>query len=182
MIARITGTIIETGEKFLIIETAGIGYMVFTSSLVGALGETVTLHTHMVIRDDAHELYGFEHAEEKTLFSTLISVSGVGPRTALHMLALYTLSDIVRAIKTGDAKAIALVPGIGKKTAEKVIIDLKDKLAAFEFVDSAPKSDLVEALLSLGYKDTHVRNVVAHVDTTLPLEKQIAVALRHIEK
>lgn len=182
MIARITGTIIETGEKFLVVETAGLGYMVFTPSLPGTLGDVVTLHTHMVIRDDAHELYGFERVEEKILFSTLISVSGVGPRTALHMLALYPISEIVRAIKNGDAKAISLVPGIGKKTAEKVIIDLKDKLAAFEMADDEPKSDLVEALLSLGYKDTAVRTVITLVDTTLPLPKQIAEALRHIGK
>lgn len=182
MIARITGTIVEIGEKFLIIETAGIGYLVYTPALAATMGETVTLHTHMVIRDDAHELYGFERAEEKILFSTLISVSGVGPRTALQMLSLYPIGEIVRAIKTGDAKAIALVPGIGKKTAAKVIIDLKDKLASFEYSDDSPKSDLVEALLSLGYKDVQVRTAVAIVDTTLPLPKQIAEALRHIGK
>lgn len=182
MIARITGTIVEIGEKFLVIETAGIGYMVFTPSLPGTLGDVVTLHTHMVIRDDAHELYGFERIEEKILFSTLIGVSGVGPRTALAMLALYPISEIVRAIKTGDSKTVALVPGIGKKTAEKVIIDLKDKLGAFELIDDDPKSDLVEALLSLGYKDTAVRSVINLVDTTLPLPKQIADALRHIGK
>ncbi|MBY0328929.1 Holliday junction branch migration protein RuvA [Patescibacteria group bacterium] len=182
MIARITGTIVEILERALVIETGGIGYLVSTPSTVGALGNTVTLHTHLVIRDDAHELYGFETIEEKTLFSTLIGVSGVGPRTGLQMLLLYPMNDLVRAITNGDSKAISLVPGIGKKTAEKVIIDLKDKFKDFVFVDQDPKSDLVEALLSLGYKDTQVRDAITTIDPTLPLTKQIAEALRGLGK
>lgn len=182
MIARITGTIVEILEKGLIVETNGIGYLIATPSTTGGLGDTITFHTHLVIRDDAHELYGFTTTEEKDLFSTLISVSGVGPRTGLQMLMLYPMNDLVRAIKNGDAKAISLVPGIGKKTAEKVIIDLKDKFKDFVFVDEDPKSDLVEALLSLGYKDTQVRDAITTVDSTLPLTKQIAQALQSLGK
>lgn len=98
------------------------------------------------------------------------------------MLMLYPMNDLVRAIKNGDSKAISLVPGIGKKTAEKVIIDLKDKFKEFIFVDEDPKSDLVEALLSLGYKDTQVRDAITTVDTSLPLTKQIAQALQGLGK
>lgn len=182
MIARITGTIVEITDKGLIVETNGIGYLVATPNTSRELGEVATFHTHLVIRDDAHELYGFETAEEKLLFTTLIGVSGVGPRTGLQMLMLYTMNDLVRAIKNGDSKAISLVPGIGKKTAEKVIIDLKDKFANFAFVDTDPKSDLVEALLSLGYKDVQVRDAITAVDTTLPLPKQIGQALQSLGK
>lgn len=182
MIARITGTVVEVFEKGVVLETGGIGYSVYTPLLL-PLGTETTLHTHMVVRDDAHELYGFESPEEKSLFCTLIGVSGVGPKTALHMLTLYPLPDLVRAIRVGDAKSISLVPGIGKKTAEKIVIDLKDKLAGFALSEEArATSDLVEALLSLGFKEVDVRSALPTVDTTLPLERQITVALQILKK
>ena len=132
----------------------------------------------MVIRDDAHELYGFPTVAEKSLFSTLIGVSGVGPKTALQMLTLYSLPELVRSIKDADARAIALVPGIGKKTAEKVVIDLKDKLDGYVTAENGVSSDLLEALLSLGYKEQDIRSVVSNIDAGLPLTKQITAALQ----
>ena len=182
MIARITGTIVDIVEKGVVIETGGLGYLVFTPFPPAQLGETMTLHTHMVIRDDAHELYGFATPTEKSLFSILISVSGVGPKTGLQMLTLYTLPELVRYIKEGDSKAIALVPGIGKKTAEKVVIDLKDKLDGFTASTNNVASDLIEALLSLGYKEMAIRNITSSVDGALPLPKQITIALQLLGK
>ncbi len=182
MIARITGTIVDIVEKGVVIETNNIGYLVFTPFPPAQLGDTVTLHAHMVIRDDAHELYGFVSVMEKALFSILIGVSGVGPKTALQMLALYALPELVRSIKDGDAKAISMVPGIGKKTAEKVVIDLKDKLDGFTAADNGVSGDLLEALLSLGYKEQAIRVAVSNVDATLPLTKQITVALQLLGK
>lgn len=181
MIARITGTVVEIAEKSIVLETGGIGYAIYTPASTAALGETCTLHTQLIIKDDAHELFGFDTPEEKTLFNTLIGVNGVGPKTALHMLTLYPLPVLVQTIKSGDSKAIALVPGIGKKTAEKVIIDLKDKLTDFA-VSATPQTDLIEALLSLGYKDVQVREVALTIDATLPLPKQITEALRLLGK
>jgi Holliday junction DNA helicase RuvA len=182
MIARISGVLLEQKDKELIIDVGGLGYAVSVPPCVLNPGEIVTLYTHQVIKDDAHELYGFQTPEEKDLFKILISVSGVGPRTALQMLTLYTLPDLVRIIKTGDAKAIALVPGIGKKTSEKVVIDLKDKVDNFSTSETRASTDLVEALLSLGYKDAQIRNVVGEIDATLPIEKQITEALKRIQK
>lgn len=182
MIARISGTLLEQKDKELIIDVGGIGYSIFTVPPNLTVGEQVTLYTHLVIKDDAHELYGFVTSEEKELFKILIGVSGVGPRTALQMLTLYTLPDLVRIIKTGDAKAIALVPGIGKKTSEKVVIDLKDKVDNFSVSEHRASTDLVEALMSLGYKDAQIRTVVGEVDATLPIEKQITEALKRIQK
>lgn len=181
MIAKITGTVIEVSEKTAVIETGGIGYMIFTPA-TPMLGQTASLYTQLIIKDDAHELFGFETPEEKKLFTTLISVNGVGPKTALHMLTLYPLSILVQTIKNGDSKSISLVPGIGKKTAEKVIIDLKDKLSDFVITDQTPQTDLIEALLSLGYKDVQVREVALSIDSTLPLPKQITEALRQLGK
>jgi Holliday junction DNA helicase RuvA len=178
MIAQITGTIVDIQEMSVILETAGVGYLIFTPLPPLQFGDTITLHTHMVIRDDAHELYGFPTVAEKSLFSTLISVSGVGPKTALQMLTLYTMPELVRSIKDGDARAISLVPGIGKKTAEKVVIDLKDKLDGYTAAQNGVSSDLLEALLSLGYKENDIRGVVSTIDQSVPLPKQITAALQ----
>lgn len=181
MIARISGEIVEVAEKGIVIETGGVGYLVY-SPFSAAVGDKVTLYTHLVVKEDAHELYGFAAPEEKVLFQRLISVSGVGPKTALQMLTLYPIDELVRAIRSGDAKTVALVPGIGKKTAEKVVIDLKDKLSEFEASEKAPHRDLIEALLSLGYKDIQIRPVVGSIDGTLPIEKQIMAALQLLQK
>lgn len=181
MIARIHGPVVDLFDKGVVIDTGAIGYAVYTP-LLAAIGETVTLYTHLVIREDAHELYGFPDPQEKLLFMSLISVSGVGPKTALHMLTMYPLTELVRAIKTGDAKTLSLVPGIGKKTAEKVVIDLKDKLAAFTHTEYGGTSDLVEALLSLGFKEHDIRTALPSIANDLPLEKQITQALQILKK
>lgn len=182
MISRISGAVLEQSEKELIVDVGGIGYAVATPPILVSAGQNITLYTQLVIKDDAHELYGFQTPKEKTLFKVLIGVSGVGPKTALQMLTLYTLPDLVRIIKTGDAKAIALVPGIGKKTSEKVVIDLKDKVEGFAVSEHQASTDLVEALLSLGYKDAQIRPIVGNIDATLPIEKQITEALKQIQK
>lgn len=182
MIARITGTVVDIQERSVVLETAGIGYLIFTPVPPTQYGDTITLHTHMVIREDCHELYGFQSVAEKSLFSILIGVSGVGPKTALQMMMLYTMPELVRAIKDADARAISLVPGIGKKTAEKVVIDLKDKLDGYATAQQGVSSDLLEALLSLGYKEHAIRAVVSDIDTTLPLTKQITTALQLLGK
>lgn len=181
MIARIKGEVIEILDKGVVISVSGIGYEIYTPAAL-ILGKEADLYTHLVIRDDAHELYGFEHPQEKLLFQSLIGVSGIGPKTALHMFMLYPMSELVRAIRSGDSKAISLVPGIGKKSAEKVIIDLKDKLAAFAITPSEGASDLVEALLSLGFKDSDIRKIISDIDTTMTLEKQITTSLQLLRK
>lgn len=181
MIARIRGEVVDIYDKGVVLDTGALAYAVYTPALL-SLGNTITLHTHLVIRDDAHELYGFETSEEKSLFTTLISVSGVGPKSALQILMTYPINELVRCIRSGDAKAISLVPGIGKKTAEKVIIDLKDKLAGYAATEHAGSNDLVEALLSLGFKEHDIRNALPAVDTTLTLERQITQALQILKK
>lgn len=182
MIAQISGKVLEQNDKEVIVDVNSIGYCVYTPLISIEIGANIILYTHLVIKDDAHELYGFQTKQEKDLFKILISVSGVGPKTALQMLTLYTLPDLVRIIKTGDAKAIALVPGIGKKTSEKVVIDLKDKVEGFAISEHQTSTDLVEALISLGYKEQQIRPVVGEIDAKLPIEKQITLALQKIQK
>lgn len=183
MIARITGTIVDQQERSVIIETGGIGYAVHTPTLF-PIGTTTTIHTHLVVREDSHDLYGFSTPQERLFFTILIGVSGIGPKTALAVLSLYPLSHIVGLIRQGDAKAVSLVPGIGKKTAEKVVIDLKDKLDSFSTEDTVAvgmQNDLVEALLSLGYRDQVIQNVVGTIDSELSLATQIRQALQAIQ-
>lgn len=182
MISQITGRLIDQNDKEVTIDIGGIGYSVNTTIISAILGENITLYTHMIIKDDAHELYGFQTKQERDLFRVLISVSGVGPRTGLAMMNLYTLPDLVRIIKNGDSKAVALVPGIGKKTAEKVVIDLKDKVEGFEISAGSTNTDLVEALISLGYKEYQVRPITGNIDSNLPIEKQITEALKLMQK
>lgn len=182
MIAQISGTIIDQTDKEVVMDVRGIGYNVYTVAPSFSLGTSTTLYTHHVIKDDAHELYGFQTKEERDFFKVLIGVTGVGPKTALAMLTLYTLRDIVSLIKNGDAKSISLVSGIGKKTAEKVVIDLKDKVEHFEGSGHKISNDLVDALLSLGYKEFQIRPVIGVIDATLPIEKQITEALQKIQK
>lgn len=181
MIARIQGDVVDTFDRGVVVDTGSIGYQVYTPAFL-SLGDRVLLHTHLVIREDAHELYGFQDIQEKHMFMNLISVSGVGPKTALQMLTMYPLADLVGAIRAGDAKAVSLVPGIGKKTAEKVIIDLKDKLVAFAGTEHSGQNDLIEALLSLGFKDHDIRAALPTIDTADTLEKQITVALQLLKK
>lgn len=182
MIAHISGTILEKSEKELVITAGGIGYSIATIPQPFEIGQTISLYTHMVVKDDAHELYGFTERRERDFFKILIGVSGVGPKTALHMLTLYPLSVLAGLIKDKDAKAIALVPGIGKKTAEKIVIDLKDKVEGFLGGEHTGNTDLVEALLSLGYKDSQIRAVAHTIDKKLPIEKQITEALQKMQK
>lgn len=182
MIARIKGEIVDINEKSITVDTGSIAYLIYTTHPLGMIGDNVLIHTHPVIKEDSHELFGFIDPEEKRLFTILINVNGVGPRTALQMLSLYQMQDLIQYIKTGDSKAISLVPGIGKKTAEKIVIDLKDKLSDFDTTERAPQNDLIEALLSLGYKDIQIREVVKNIDTSLPFTEQIAQTLRELGK
>ncbi len=183
MITRITGTVAEIRDRAIVLETGGIGYLINTPFPFVEIGSTLTLHTHLVIRDDSHDLYGFVSAPERDLFAILIGVSGVGPKTALQMLTLYPLPQLVGLIQGGSAKDLSLVPGIGKKTAEKVVIDLKDKLALFTGIaEHSANHDLIEALLSLGYRDHQIRNILSDIDENLPLERQITQALQLLQK
>ncbi len=181
MISQITGTIVDKNDKEVVLEVCSIGYTISCLPLNKTEG-IITLYTHQVIKDDSHELYGFETKEERNLFKILICVSGVGPRTALAMLALYTLPDLVRIIKNSDSKAISLVPGIGKKTSEKIVIDLKDKVENFETSIGSTNTDLVDALMSLGYKEYQIRNISGNIDEKMPIEKQITEALKLMQK
>ncbi len=187
MIALIKGTVTDKDDRGVTIDTGSIGYFIaipeYTKdSLI--VGEPVTFVTHLVIRDDAHELYGFSSKPEKDLFLMLISVSGVGPRTSLHILSSFPLTRLVGTIRNGTGKELSVVPGIGKKTAEKIVLELRDKMKHFaiETTEEAVNHDAYEALVALGYKEYKIHEVLGQIDQSKPAQTQIKEALKLLGK
>lgn len=171
MIAHIQGKIIQKGDRFLVISTGGVGYQVYVStdilSKTIGVGSDISLWTHMIVREDVMDLYGFETIDEKSFFEMLISVSGIGPKSALSILSVAPMETIKKAIGSGDTSYMTKVSGIGKRTAEKIVVELRDKLASLGHKDEAGslrgESDVLEALQSLGYSLNDARNAVKEI-------------------
>jgi len=197
MIGRIHGKIIEKQPPQLLIDVQGVGYEIdspmSTFYQLPNLGEVVTLHTHMVVREDAQLLYGFASIVERSLFRTLIKISGVGPKLALTILSGMNANEFIACVQDNDAAALVRLPGVGKKTAERLIIELRDKLkdqqveaaspvskgADLQAVSSSPTSDAVSALVALGYKVPEASRMVRLVETNgLGAEEIIRLSLQ----
>ncbi len=190
MIAFVKGKITDISDRSVIIETQGVGYEVSTTTdtiATAVLGAEMALFTHLVVRDDSMELYGFRTRNELTFFQMLITVSGVGPRSAIAIVSLGSIESIQRAIGSGDAGYLTSVSGIGRKTAEKIIIDLRDKLAALGHKggmgEFSGDSDALEALIKLGYSREEAREALKQVPVTaVTLNEKIREALKYIGK
>ena len=201
MIISLKGTLAHLGNDYAILDVHGVGYQVFLSARqlrdLPPEGQTVTLYTHLAHREDAMLLYGFPSLEERELFLMLTSVSGVGTKTALGILSGMSASDIVTAIATADAKRLAKAPGIGKKTAERLILELKEKLTAkrtaFREALGVPailpvsslSSELQEAelaLLSLGYDPDEISAALAKIAPGTSIEEAIRMAIERLSE
>lgn len=191
MIARLEGIIVHTADKFLIIDVSGVGYKLYitTDSLASSiLGDHVTFWVYTVVRENSIDLYGFKNINEMSFFESLLDVSGIGPRGALSILAIAPIDTLKRAIATGDTGYLNKVSGIGKKTAEKIIVELRDKLQNYKSDDNTPgllrdESDIVEALKSLGYSQNEARDALKKVpSTTLGTNARIKEALKILGK
>jgi len=189
MISRLNGRLIEKNPTDLLIECSGLGYEVKISlNTFSVLSdqEAVVLHTKLIIREDAHTLYGFATKEEREMFTHLISVSGIGPNTAIIMLTSMTPDEIAQAILTEDVARIQKVKGIGLKTAQRVIIDLKGKVSKMELgtenifsSNNRNRFDALNALVSLGFDKKSAEKVLDKTDTgTQTVEELIKEALR----
>lgn len=170
MIAHLRGTLLEKHPNQAIVEAQGVGYdvaiPVSTFAALPAAGEEVRLRIHTVVREDAIQLYGFLTSEEKALFEKLITVSGVGPRLALTVLSGIPAADLVQVIRSADVQKLVRVPGIGKKTAERIVLELRDKIeegvrrgagvapGVAAVILSPEESDVVSALVNLGAQRT----------------------------
>jgi Holliday junction DNA helicase RuvA len=171
MIAHIDGTVIYISTKFIIVDVHGVGYKVFATldTIAGVTdGAQVSLFTYTAVRENSLDLYGFMSMSEMSFFEMLLDVSGIGPKSALGILSVATLDILKKAIATGDTSYLNKVSGIGKKTAEKIVLELRDKLYAHKDEEGSPsalrgESDVVEALKSLGYSQAESRDALRQI-------------------
>jgi len=190
MIASLKGILDSLGSDGAVIDVNGIGFRVYlptsTLSSLEGIGKEVHLHTYLHLREDSATLYGFASPDELRLFQTLIGVSGLGPKLALAMLSAMSLEQLTMAIATGNRELLTVVPGVGKKVAERLILELKDKIAAgwvtppaVEFAEA--NVDVLAALTALGYSASEASRAVASLpaDTELSLEEKVKLALQY---
>jgi holliday junction DNA helicase RuvA len=191
MIGRLTGLVIELGPGQLLLDVGGVGYEVEISlTTYTGISETegpATVHTHLVVRDDAHLLYGFSSIGEREMFRTLIKVNGVGPRMALGILSGLDSASFARAVSSDDVKALTALPGVGKKTAERLIIEMRDKVDSFDVSGSGNPStmtanameDAESALIGLGYRPQEAARAISLLsDPAEDVESLIRQALK----
>ncbi|QDF95750.1 Holliday junction branch migration protein RuvA [Azoarcus sp. DD4] len=198
MIGRITGLLLEKNPPQILVDAHGVGYEleVPMSTFYGlpATGTQVSLHTHLAIREDGHFLYGFATDEERTAFRQLLKVSGIGARTALAVLSGLSVSDLAQAVALQEAGRLVKIPGIGKKTAERLLLELRDKLGKAlpqiagarlaAVTGGAPdaKSDILNALLALGYNEKEALGAMKGLAEDAGVSDGIRQALKLLSK
>lgn len=198
MIGRLRGTLAEKQPPHVIVDINGLGYELevpmTTLYRLPSVGEPLTLHTHLVVREDAHLLYGFFEKRERELFRELIRLNGVGPKLALALMSGLEVDELVRCVKAQDTSVLVRIPGVGKKTAERLLVELKDRFKAWETVPgmsglvveprggaavSSAENDAVSALISLGYKPQEASRAVSAIKVDgLSSEDMIRRALK----
>ena len=189
MIAGLNGILESLGSDCAIINVSGISFQVFTPtstlSTLGAIGKKVKLHTHLQMREDGATLYGFASPDELRLFQILMTVTGIGPKLALGMLSAMSVEQLTMAIATSSTDLLTTIPGIGKKTANRIILELKDKMGAGWVTTPAlqiaqENTEVVAALTSLGYSVAEATRAVATLPSSdLSLEEKIKLALQY---
>ena len=191
MIGRLHGTLAEKNPPQVLVDCNGVGYEVdvpmSTFYNLPALGDKVTLLTHFVVREDAQILYGFASAGEREAFRQLIKISGVGPRTALSVLSGMSVADIAQAVTTQDAGRLVKVPGIGKKTAERLLLELKGKFgpdlgSTSAGVASDAQADIQQALVALGYSDKEAAATLKTLPADVGVSDGIKLALKSLSR
>jgi Holliday junction DNA helicase RuvA len=201
MIGRIHGLLLEKQAPDVLVDVAGVGYEIqvpmTTIYQLPEVGQLVTLHTHFVVREDAQLLYGFADLRERRLFRTLIKVNGVGPKLALTILSGIETDDFVRCVRDGDSAALVCLPGVGKKTADRLLVEMKDRLkdwpvddaATLSSATAAPSANRIlkeaeSALVALGYKPQEASKAIAAIsDGCIDSSEQlIRLALKNMVK
>lgn len=185
MIAYIRGIVAVKGKREVVLEAGGIGYAIYaTADLLRSLppvGQEVLIYTYHVVREDTQDLYGFVSMSEREFFEMLLAVPGVGPKTALGILGLAPMETLRRAIASGDHLYLTKMSGIGKKTAEKIIVELRDRLGAFEGVGtSSHDADALDALMSLGYTRDEARGALREAGDEGDVKTRISLALKKL--
>jgi Holliday junction DNA helicase RuvA len=189
MIGRLSGILAEKNPPQVLVDAQGVGYEIdvpmSTFYSLPAVGERTTLLTHLIVREDAHLLYGFASVGERSAFRELIRVAGVGPRTALSVLSGLSVADLARAVAVQDSGRLIKVPGIGKKTAERLLLELKGRLGPDIGAPTAPgaagsgaRDDIASALIALGYNDREAQAALKAMPADIGVSDGIKAALR----
>ena len=192
MIGRLSGRLVEKAPPHLLLDVHGVGYELdvpmSTFYNLPALGETVTLLTHFVVREDAQILFGFLTAPERATFRELVKISGVGPRTALSILSGLSVSELAQAVTRQDGARLVKVPGIGKKTAERLLLELKGKLGADlaapagALTQSEAQGDITQALQALGYNEREAQAALKALPADIGVSEGIKLALKSLNR
>ncbi len=187
LVTSISGTLQRTGEDWAEISMGGITLRISIPGTaidnVGRIGQTVTLYTSLQVREDSLSMYGFPTEDERRTFETLLNISGIGPRLALAMLGRFSPLSLSQAVEAGDTRALSTVPGVGRRTASRIVLELKGKLDLdFGRSDAAAgvDSDLADALTALGYRYTEAREAIARTGSEVPEEERIRAALEYL--
>lgn len=188
MIGRLRGVLVSSRESGIVIDVSGVGYEISMTtrdlaSLPG-IGEEIVVHTHTHVREDEISLYGFAVESDRELFRILLSASGVGPKVAMALLASLTADEIVRAITGEDPDALTITPGVGKRGAQKLVLELGPKLTGreAEVVGGHSSGTVRQALEGLGYSTPEINAVINHLDSSQPIQEQIKNALQRLAK
>jgi len=191
MISYLEGKILENGEKFFVVNVNGVGYKVFSHigvlEKIPAVGSNISIWTHLHIREDALEVYGFLDNEELDFFETLISISGIGPKSALGILEVAPVASLKQAIVSEDETFFTKVSGVGRKTAQRLILELKTKLSKkvipLKGSDSEQMGEALEALISLGYNQRDARKSLQEISKDIKgVEEKVKGALKLLSK
>ncbi len=199
MICTLNGTLIYNDSECMVIECGGVGFKCYTtttsSKSAGLIGSQVRVYTHLLVRDDAFDLYAFSNRGELEFFKLLIGVSGVGPKAAVSILSMLNIQQLALAIAAGDVKTITTANGIGKKSAERIVLDLKDKVSGISSSDdlssiadttsaddTSAVTETIEALVSLGYSRSDSARVVAKLNNGMSPDDMLRAALRELAK
>lgn len=188
MIGRLRGTLVDKSDGSVVVDVGGVGYVVAvtprTLTSLPPVGEEAVLHTHLHVREDQLSLFGFDTTADKELFALLLGVSGVGPKVGLAILATMTPDQLRMAVVSGDTSALTAVPGIGKRSAEKLMVELRPKMEASLDTSSGsgPMSEVREALASLGYAPDEIRDTLATMSHDLPVEDMLKRSLQLLGK
>ena len=192
MIGKLTGTLLEKNPPEFLVDCHGVGYEVqvpmSTFYNLPQVGQPISLLTHFIVREDAQLLYGFATAQERQTFRELIKISGVGPRMALSLLSGLSIEELAQAVATQEAGRLVKVPGIGKKTAERLLLELKGKLGdavvtgAAAQVKSDAQADILQALLALGYSDKEASACLKQLPVDIGVSEGIKLALKGLSR
>jgi Holliday junction DNA helicase RuvA len=194
MIGRISGTLLEKHPPLVLVDVGGVGYEIdvpmSTFYNLPALGEKIALHTQLIVREDAHQLYGFASHDERAAFRKLLKISGVGPKLALTILSGMSVAELSHVVVAQEVGRLIKIPGVGKKTAERLLLELRDKLpgaaAALLVAGAEPglaaRNDVSDALLALGYNEREASWAVKQLPVNLDVSDSIRQALKLLSK